>query len=211
MFQKAQELVAKMRDLNAFLTTGIQKVVQGERCSQRGCVHVRARLLLWFLLLTLLRTAHARSQALDSRTRDVAVERKRIVAECNKLIDQQLAGLNEHLEKYIRKEQVWSRCHFFLLLDCVVEMLTRARSKLKLCGYYFLAWPSSQALQETERALREQISSAFDFCLTGEEVANLEVQLDKMHMALEQTVVSKKNIYQAIDDVMKHRARVGVN
>ena len=51
-------------------------------------------------------TLATRPQALDSRTMDVAVERKRIVAECNKLIDQQLAGLNEHLEKYIRKEQV---------------------------------------------------------------------------------------------------------
>ncbi len=38
----------------------------------------------------------------------------------------------------------------------------------------------------------------------------MEVQLSKMHLALEQTAVSKKNIYEAIDSVMRHRERVAV-
>ena len=42
MFQKAQELVAKMRDLNAFLTTGIQKVQKQAFLPERLHMFVRS-------------------------------------------------------------------------------------------------------------------------------------------------------------------------
>lgn len=117
-----------------------------------------------------------------------------MAAECGKLIDQQLAGLNEHFQKYVRKER---------------------------------------ALQDTERALREQIKSAFDFCLTGtylvvrgraqiirarrklrhvlfvgEEVANLDAQLSRTLLGLTQAAAAKKNITEAIQEVKSYRGRL---